>query len=227
MLKKIGPLDVLEVKGQPKKPVLVMFHGYGADAYDLSPLVNEVKGPAGWNWYFPNGPMEVPIGPGFSGRAWFPIDMEAIEKAMRLGQHRDMSNNKPAGLDRVKLMAHEFLKAIDRDPSDIVLGGFSQGAMLATDICLSSTTSYRGLVILSGSLINQSTWKALAAQHKGMPFFQSHGKMDAILSPDAALKLHELLKQAGWEGDFHLFNGGHEIPGAVTRGLGQFLAGLS
>lgn len=227
MTKKIGPLDVLEVKGQPKKPVLVMFHGYGADAYDLSPLVNEVKGPSGWSWYFPNGPLEVPVGPGFSGRAWFPIDMEALERAMRMGQHRDMSQSKPAGLDKVKVMAHEFLTALGRDPADIVLGGFSQGAMLATDICLSSTSRYRGLVILSGSMINQPTWKSLATLHKGMPYFQSHGRTDAILSPDIAGKLNDMLTQAGWEGQFHLFSGGHEIPPAVTRMLGSFLSNLS
>lgn len=227
MLKKIGTLDVLEVKGHPKKPVFVLFHGYGADAYDLSPLVNEVRGPSGWSWYFPNGPLEVPVGPGSSGRAWFPIDMEALERAMRLGQHRDLSQTKPAGFDKIKLQAHEFLKSLGREPSDIVLGGFSQGAMLATELAIASTTSYRGLVILSGSLINMSAWQALAPQHRGMRYFQSHGQTDAILSPVTAQKLNTLLNAAGWEGELMMFGGGHEIPGGVTRALGQFLAGLS
>lgn len=226
MLKKIGPLEALEVKGQPRMPVFVMFHGFGADAYDLSPLVNELKGAKGWNWYFPNGPLEVPVGPGFSGRAWFPIDIEALERAMREGKHRDMSGSRPAGLDRLKMMAHEFLTALGRPPEDIVLGGFSQGAMLATELCVSSTNNYRGLVILSGSLINQATWQALAPQHKGMRFFQSHGTHDALLSPAAAQKLHTMLTSAGWEGELHTFHGGHEIPGGVTRMLNEFLSSL-
>ena len=152
-MRKMGSLDVVEVKSSGRGPCIVLFHGYGADCYDLTPLCRELKAPKGSSWYFPNGPIQVPIGPGFMGRAWFHIDMAALEQAMRMGKHRDLSKIQPSGLDKSKLAAHEFLTTLGREPGDIIIGGFSQGAMLATEIALSSTTNYRGLVILSGSVI--------------------------------------------------------------------------
>lgn len=226
-LKKIGPLDVVEVKNSDYGPCIVLFHGYGADCFDLTPLSEVVKAPKGANWYFPNGITKVPIGPGFMGRAWFSIDINALEAAMRAGKYRDMSRTQPPGLDKAKVAAYEFLQALGRKPQDIIIGGFSQGAMLATEIALSSTTSYRGLVILSGTLIKSEEWRALAPQHKGMPFFQSHGDSDALLSPDVAKDLEELLTGAGMFGQLEMFRGGHEIPTQVLRNLGEFLKGLS
>ncbi len=226
-LKKIGPLDVVEVKGSPQGPCIVLFHGYGADCYDLTPLSQVVKAPKGSNWYFPNGPIAVPIGPGSMGRAWFHIDIEGLERAMRSGKYRDMTNSIPQGLDKAKMLAYEFLSKLNRKPEDIILGGFSQGAMLATDIALSSASNYRGLFLLSGSLIKMQEWKKLAPLHKGMRFFQAHGENDAILNPQVAQELETLLVEAGLEGQLEMFRGGHEIPPQVLKNLGSFLQGLT
>lgn len=224
--KKIGPLDVVEISPAGHGPCVVLFHGYGADCFDLTPLAHAVAAPKGTKWYFPNAPLEIPIAPGFMGRAWFPIDIEALERSMRMGKFRDMTNSTPAGIDKSKILAHEFLTALDRKPEEIVIGGFSQGAMLATDIALSSTFNYKALVILSGSLIKASEWKRLAPIHKGMPFFQSHGENDAILNPHVAHELEGVLTEAGLEGHLDMFRGGHEIPPSVLSLLGDFLKRL-
>lgn len=226
-LRKIGPLDVVEIKGSNRGPCIVLFHGFGADCYDLTPLSQAVKAPSGSSWYFPNGTVQVPVGPGFTGRAWFHIDIQALERAMAMGRHRDMSKTVPPGLEKAKMMAHEFLGSLGRPPEDIVIGGFSQGAMLATDIALSSQSNYRALVILSGTLIKEEDWRTLAPLHKGMPFFQSHGDTDAILDPAAAEKLEILLREAGLVGHLEIFRGGHEIPNTVLKHLSQFLMNVA
>lgn len=225
-LKKIGPLDVVEIPGTPKGPCIVLFHGYGADCYDLTPLSQALKAPPGASWYFPNGPIQVPIAPGFMGRSWFHIDIEALERAMRTGKFRDMQNSTPQGLDKAKILAYEFLSQLNRKPEDIIIGGFSQGAMLATEIALSAASNYRGLVILSGTLIKSNEWKKLAPLHKGLRFFQSHGENDALLNPEAAQELEKLLIESGLEGHLEMFRGGHEIPTQVVRNLSSFLQGL-
>lgn len=226
-LRRIANLDTVEVAGSPKSPAIVMFHGYGADCYDLSPLSSEVMSPKGASWYFPNGPLQVPVGPGYTGRAWFNIDVQALEQAMRLGRHRDMSKSTPPGLEKAKILAYEFINSLGKSTEDIIIGGFSQGAMLATDIALSSTSNFRGLVILSGALIKEDEWKKLAPLHKGLRFFQSHGENDALLDPSGAERLGEILRDSGLEGDTELFRGGHEIPLNIMKKLGSFLMSLS
>jgi phospholipase/carboxylesterase len=83
----IDGLEFIHVENDPKKPAVMLLHGYGASMDDLFPLFEYLA--KDWNWFFPNAPLEVPIGPMMSGRAWFPIDMEALNAAMMSGQHRD------------------------------------------------------------------------------------------------------------------------------------------
>ena len=134
-LESSGPFKALFSQGKDSsKPKLVMFHGYGADAYDLYALAQHIDPKENYNWVFPNGPLEVPIGPGFFGRAWFPIDMSAHEEAACEGRGVDYSKKRPPGVDKVASKALEFLKEINFQPSEHILGGFSQGSMMCVAV---------------------------------------------------------------------------------------------
>lgn len=43
-LNRRGPLKTHEVMGDPQKPVIILFHGYGADAMDLASLADVTPG---------------------------------------------------------------------------------------------------------------------------------------------------------------------------------------
>ena len=221
-LKKIGPLEVIEVPGSPTGPVIVLFHGYGANAYDLLSLVNLVSTPPGTAWFFVQGDLKVVDG-GFEGRAWFPLDVQALDRAMMENRFLDFSNLSPQGLKQIREKVLEMLNTLKMSSSRLVLMGFSQGAMLATDLALRLPEKIAGLVILSGNLINKDLWREKAKTKVGLHFFQSHGDQDQLLDIKQAENLNELLTTAGLKGQYHPFHGGHEIPQEIIYKLGVFL----
>jgi len=222
--RKIGQLNVIEKPGSSDGPWIIIFHGFGADASDLASFAQAIDAPKDVNWLFPDGPLEVPIGPHTMGRAWFPIDMAEIEKAMMAGTHRDMSELTPPGLETSRDLVLEMIAELGLSMEKILLGGFSQGAMLTTDIALRSEISPKGIALLSGTLLNQDIWKGFAEKKKGLKFFQSHGTSDPVLGFPQAQKLNSLLTNAGLRGDFIEFAGGHEIPPQVMKGFSDFIS---
>lgn len=220
-MKRYGKLDVVEVSGNNK--CVILFHGYGADANDLASLSEVRSVPTGTRWIFPNGPLEVPIAPGFMGRAWFQIDVEELDRDLRNGTYRDRSKKRPPGLDRAVALAFDMIDQLGTPKSQIIVGGFSQGAMLATELVMSSADPFGGLIVLSGTLLDEKNWRKKAQEKAGFPFFQSHGIQDPVLPYDLAQELNSLFNQAEWKGEFIEFRGGHEIPFKVVERMGKFI----
>ena len=225
--RRIASLDVFEIPGTEQGPIVVLFHGFGADASDLASLSQVLKGAPGTTWIFPNGPQKVEIGPHMEGRAWFPISLAALEAAQKAGQSIDLSELQPPGMKKARELVIEMLKALNVPMSRITLGGFSQGAMLATEVTLRLKEKPAGLAILSGALVNATEWRKLALEMPGFKFYQSHGNRDSVLQHEGALMLERLFKEAHWDGKLQTFNGKHEIPFEVISQLDNFLRKLS
>jgi len=230
-MRRLGSIQCIEVPAdagtsESEKRTIILFHGFGADAYDLQTLSDALPTPWPVDFLFPQGPLEVPIGPGWTGRAWWKIDMLALQAAGTRGDGVDISNEDPAGLATVRPQIMKMLDQLGVPWSRLILGGFSQGAMLATDIFLRAPENPAGLIIMSGNLICQNAWKELAPKRAGCSFFQSHGKGDAVLGYKGAARLETLLTQAGLKGSLQGFNGGHEIPMQTLQGVGQYLKQL-
>ncbi|MBK6603959.1 MAG: esterase [Leptospiraceae bacterium] len=219
--RKIGNLNCYEVKGKEGGPVIVLMHGFGANAQDLLPLHQYIKAPVGTNWYFPDAPMEMDMGGGYKGRAWFPLMASAIDHVAKYGMN--FANLHPPGLDKANEEIRKMLDDLNTPLEKITLGGFSQGSMLATDVTLRLTENTNGLIILSGTLICQSEWSVLAQKKSRIQFFQSHGTEDPVLIYQNGKNLETLLRENGMSGEFVSFNGGHEIPDKVLKRLSQYL----
>lgn len=222
---RLAGLDTVVIPGEPGGPTVLMCHGYGADAWDLVPLAQMLRAPANATWLFPNAPLEVPLGPHMSGRAWFAIDMAAIEAAIARGQHRDLSKEAPPALHHAREHLMQLLTEAGAVWQRTILAGFSQGAMIATHTALHAHRQPAGLVVLSGTLIDQATLETNLPKHKGLPVFQSHGTRDPLLDVQMARKLHRLLVDGGLPVDYHEFMGGHEIPLPVLEKLAVWLTG--
>jgi len=218
-----------QVSGAPAAAV-ILCHGFGAPGDDLVPLAQELvaRAPAlsSTRFYFPEAPLDL----GFNGaRAWWEIDMAAVQ---RLGRDpealRQFRKVEPPGMSaaRLKLLAlvREVLDGTKLPPSKLVLGGFSQGAMLATDVALRTEEPCAGLAILSGTLLLEDAWRAKAAARAGFHVFQAHGTADPVLPFSAAEGLRELLRAAGQQVEFFSFPGGHTISGEELELLAKFLA---
>ena len=117
-------------------------------------------------------------------------------------------------------------KSFGLSNEQIVIGGFSQGAMLATDVALRLPQSPAALCVLSGALVNEREWSQRAAHRGALKVLQSHGRYDSILPFAMGTALCDLLREAGAEVDFIAFNGDHEIPPLVLQRLAKLLAHL-
>lgn len=219
---KKGKLEGLEHYESPEAPWLVLIHGYGADASDLFSLKDFYQFERPLNIFCPRGPLSVPIGPGWTGRAWWTIDMNAIQKSIETGVERDHASSKPEGLENLR---NNLYAALDMCASrdKIILGGFSQGAMLASDLYLNSQDTFAGLVLFSGTLINKTELEPLVTKKKGEKFFMSHGKNDVVLWHAGAQRLNTLLTEGGMKGSLLTFPGGHEIPMNVIEASKKYI----
>ncbi len=219
--KFVDGMKVVEIPGRPDGPVFFCMHGYGANAYDLAGLSAYLKFPEGTRFIFPDGILGIDMGyGGQQGRAWFNIDWAEIERIRREGGLRDLSKSLPPGMAEARDTLIAAMKKLECDPAKTVLGGFSQGAMLATEIMLSHPDYLKGLVIFSGTLVNRIGWEQMAANKfaavtKTLDFIQSHGTHDPVLPIQAAERLHALLTAHGGEGKLVAFDGQHEIPAPV------------
>ncbi|MGF1466742.1 MAG: alpha/beta hydrolase [Sandaracinaceae bacterium] len=230
--RQLGPLTV-RIAGGPDRegggdgPVICLLHGFGASGEDLVPLHRVFRVAPDVRWVFPAAPLELPpMMPGMESRAWWMIDMAAVEQAMRTGRHRDLAGEVPEGLAEARRLLLETLEAMDDvlHPSRLVLGGFSQGAMLSLDVALHTERALAGLVQLSGTLVAKDLWAPRVESRAGLPVFQSHGQLDPLLPFAGAEMLRDLLAAGGLDVEFTPFRGAHEIPPPVLEGLAGFLS---
>jgi phospholipase/carboxylesterase len=208
-------------------PLVVLMHGYGAPGTDLVPLWRELAVPQEVRFVFPEAPLEL----GFGGRAWWPIDMTRLQERFTKGAAERLTAEIPPGVEEARSAVLEMLSVLERDfaaaPQSTVIGGFSQGAMLATDVVLRTTRPFAGLAVLSGTVISRAEWVPLMAARKGLPVLQGHGRADAVLPFAVAEQLRDLLTSAGLPVEFIPFNGGHGIPHAVLDGLSRLIQRVS
>jgi len=207
-------------------PVVMLLHGFGAPGDDLVALWRMLDVPNEVRFLFPAAPLSLNLGFGES-RAWWMLDMERLTHARAQGQWDTLTREIPAGLqpghDQLLnfLDKAEYQMNISHQP--FVMGGFSQGAMLACDLVLRTNLSVAGLVFMSGSIISRDSWFSSIPQRKGLPVFQSHGTDDPLLSCAVAQQLRDAFIAGGLEVDWNEFRGGHEIPIQVLDQLGRFL----
>jgi phospholipase/carboxylesterase len=237
---RLGPLEarVVQPEGNARPELaVVLCHGFGAAGTDLVPLAREIfeRSPALGNrvrFVFPAAPLALAGFEGGQARAWWPIDFEAMLALRASGPEAQatLRSRVPDGLAQARRQLAACVEAVAQTsglaPSRVVLGGFSQGAMVSCDLALRQDEAPAALVLLSGALLAETEWRTRAPRRKGLSVLQSHGRQDPILPFADAVALRELLEQAGLKVDFLAFDGPHTIPEAALDRLGALLLSL-
>lgn len=211
----------------------VLCHGFGAPGSDLVPLAHELVSVqpqlgATTEFIFPEAPLSLAEYGYADGRAWWMIDMQRLQMAMQTNQIRDLRTDRPDRLDASREALDQVIQqslaqhgwGLDR----LIVGGFSQGSMVATDWVLRQSTAVKLLCVMSGTLLNETEWQELLNSAAPATVLQSHGTQDPILPFEAAEWLRELLERHGFDVDFRPFDGPHTISGEVLMELAQRLA---
>lgn len=231
---RLGELDCQVVDALPDgaSPTLavVLCHGFGAPATDLVALAPELvslqpKLAEAVRFVFPAAPLSLDVLGMPHGRAWWHLPPEVLT-----GQQRDwtaFARDVPPGLPaarRALMSTVSTLSAATKLPyGRIVLGGFSQGAMVTTDVSLRLEEAPAGLCVLSGTVTAETEWRPRAAARRGLPVFQGHGRDDVVLPFQAAERLRDLLVEAGLPVEFLPFDGPHTIVSEELERLASFL----
>lgn len=196
--------------------LVVLLHGYGSDGNDLIGLAPNWR-PVMPDALFvaPNGPHPCDINP--QGYQWFPLDL-----------NREIS--RLTGGAAARPIIEGFLTDLWAEtglgPEDTILGGFSQGAMMALDVGLRLETPLQGIVAFSGGVIDPDNF----AEHikSRPPVCLVHGAEDDVVPVSMSVVGGEVLKKAGLDVTVHVSPGaGHTIAPDGLQVAGEFLRGLA
>jgi phospholipase/carboxylesterase len=216
-------LQVIQSGGKGP-PSLVLLHGFGSSAEAWLPYSKTVSLAPQLRFLFPQGPVAVHrTDSAPDGHAWWKLELAKHLRPRLPGV--DLRGEDPKGLVRAGELVRDML--VDhgnRRGRPVMLGGFSQGAMVSCQVAFASDEPLAALILLSGTPSNQTAWRAGIARRKGLPVFMSHGRADQILPFDLAEDLRDTLVVAGLDVTFVAFDGGHEIPEEVVVRLREFLA---
>jgi len=200
--------------------MVILCHGFGAPGTDLVGLAEELRVAMGADapatrFIFPEAPLDLSDLGMWGARAWWHIDMAALQRALASGVPRALGADEPEGLGAARKALTQLidlaLTQAKLPMARLVLGGFSQGAMLATDVTLRLPEAPGHLAVLSGALLAEKVWAELAPRRVGMRATIAHGHEDPILPFRDSEALRDLLVGAGWNVEFQSFRGGHTI----------------
>ena len=220
----IAGLTTRIVGSSDAKTTVVLLHGFGAPGDDLVALADYLDAPA--RFVFPAAPIELGGLYGDS-RAWWRLDLARLEDELRRGVPRDRRDEVPEGLVEARDHVTRFLDQLQARfgiaDDALVLGGFSQGAMLSLDVALHRARPPAALVQMSGTLLADAIWQPRMTTLAGVPVVQSHGRHDMLLPFAIAEVLRDRLVAAGAEVDWQPFLGGHEIPPPVLAAVASLV----
>lgn len=176
----------LPAKKTAKTPVLILLHGYGSNESDLFELAKTMDS------RFTTFSLRAPNDSKEQGFCWYELD--------RLPNGDFKYDYKQAEASRVKILSFisNACKSYHLDSTQVFLLGFSQGTIMSYDIVLHSPQKVKGVIALSGRLMEESKLqKTNLAQLSKIKFFIGHGNSDNVIKLAEAEKASAFLKEKG------------------------------
>lgn len=229
-----GPLSTVEWTsggGGPAERFVVLCHGFGAPGTDLVGLGTALESSLPpTRWVFPAALLAPAEMSDWGGRAWWSLRIsDILEELASAGDAPEafekMSLQVPDGLDEARSALATAVEEARSGYEDLpfVLGGFSQGAMLASDVSIHKIIEPDRLILFSGAPIASGDWGELAPI--GLPAVVSHGRFDEVLPfPCGELLKTKLEALHHCDVEFSEFAGGHQIPGPALGAAADMIA---
>ena len=185
-------------------PLVVLFHGRGADERDLIDLADSF--PSRFAVALPRGPIALDGG----GYTWFE----------NRGMGRPLGTSLRANVDA----QFAWLDAVAErgyDMNRVIVGGFSAGMLMASAMLLDRPERFHAAVLLSGTLpweIDEIVPTALRLVSKRI--FHAHGDFDQVIPLELVARSERyLLDESGAVVEQHRYAMSHEITAEEHRAL--------
>jgi phospholipase/carboxylesterase len=173
--------QVREAAGEPAG-ALVLFHGRGADEHDLHPLLDLLDPDRRLLGVTPRGPLALPPG----GAHWYALQQVGYpDRDTFLATYAEVG----AWLD-------DFLEEHGISHDATVLGGFSQGAVMAYSFSLGAGRPRpAALIALSGFIPTVEGFELDLTDIP--PAAIGHGTYDPVISVEFGRQARKILEEAG------------------------------
>lgn len=187
------------------EPVVLLLHGYGADERDLPELMNYL--PA-LPWVSPRAPERSSVG-GFS---WYQVENPLAPEAQAIAEATQ------------KLW--QWIDSNLPEDSPIIVLGFSQGGLMATQLLRTHPERILGTVILAGFVFEGSLDGDEALKALKPKVFYGRGLQDPMIDAERVSKLNLWLQQHS-RAVVRKYDGlGHSIDQRVLADVSDFVAAL-
>ena len=140
---------------------LVLFHGRGADEHDLFPLLDELDPEQRLHGYTPRGPLHLPPG----GAHWYVV--------------RQVGFPDPATFSASYDAVADWLDTLPY--ARVVLGGFSQGAVMAYSLGLGRGRPRPDAILAFSGFVPEVDGFALELEPPLPPVTIAHGSLDPVI----------------------------------------------
>lgn len=209
-----SPLGAI-VHGGDGPPSVVLLHGYGSRAEDWLQFESKLVLPANTQLHYPQAPLR---GPWANRRGWWWLNLNG--HVPRGESYADYSTIHPPGIQVASKLVRDYLENV-KEP--IILGGFSQGAMTSAEVAFHSNQELSGLILLSGTTVDEEGWAEHFAGRRHLPIFIAHGRRDSVLPFERMERFQGRLKAFGLKVTWLPFDGDHGIPDEVIAGMNAFV----
>ena len=186
---------------------MIWLHGLGADGNDFVSIAQELRLPSLSNirYIFPNAPiMPVTINNGYMMPAWFDIQHPSISTAIDI-----------AGIQKSVTSINSLIEQERKrgtDPANIILAGFSQGAVIALTTGILYPQRLGGVIALSGLLPNATAVIQQASPaNRDIPIFIGHGSQDSVIPESMGKTTYDILTQASYPAKWHAYPMAHSV----------------
>jgi phospholipase/carboxylesterase len=175
--------DLLHSRERPAdvepEGALVLFHGRGTDEQDLFPLLDALDSERRLLGVTPRGPLQLPPG----GNHWYVIrELGYPDRETFVSSYR---------------RASDWLDGLGVPPERLVLGGFSQGAVMSYALGLGADRPRpAGIIALSGFVPTVEGFE-LDLERPLPPVAIGHGTLDPVIEVEWGRRAREQLERAG------------------------------
>jgi phospholipase/carboxylesterase len=192
--------------------LLVILHGWGANAQDVAALATYLNLPD-YQFLFPDAPFPHPYSS--MGKMWysFPSDYSFFNRP-EFRQQPELAQSRSQLVSWLRSLEATTGIPLDRT----ILGGFSQGGAMTLDV--GPELPLAGLIVLSGYLhAPLEPFDASAAP----PVLIVHGRQDSVVPLTAAQKARDSLSALGVSVRYYEEDMGHEIQPIILSHLQSFV----
>lgn len=191
-----------------RAPLLVLLHGLGSNELDLLGLAPYLNLP------IRVVSLRAPFNYPGNGYAWFNIEWTAGGIAVDPVQ---LQESLRALIATLRELTVEF------QPSRLILGGFSQGAMMTLAVLLSTPELLNGALLMSGAPLPEGITPE-TPPNLAIPVFIQHGINDQVLPILGSRYVSDFLRGLGANVETHEYAMAHEV---TSQSLGDILSWIS